>query len=59
MEEPLACKCVNCWCWYNDHGVHFKCQPGWKGDWCEINSEAAHKALIEKVTSIDKISKLL
>ncbi|CAF0958417.1 unnamed protein product, partial [Brachionus calyciflorus] len=56
LELPLSCKCINCWCWYNDHGVHYKCQPGWEGDLCEINTEAASKAFVQKVKTASIIS---
>ena len=28
LDKPLECKCKNCWCWYNDFGVHSKCHSG-------------------------------
>ncbi|RNA22802.1 low-density lipo receptor-related 2, partial [Brachionus plicatilis] len=55
-ESPLACKCLNCWCWYNNHGVHQKCLPGWKGDLCDVNSEQASKAIVDKVKTASLIT---
>ena len=52
LTAPLECKCLNCWCFYNEIGVHFKCHPGWKGDLCEINTEAQKKALIIKFSGL-------
>jgi low density lipoprotein-related protein 2 len=28
LDNPLECLCYNCWCWYNNYGVHSKCVPG-------------------------------
>jgi low density lipoprotein-related protein 2 len=28
IDNPLECLCYNCWCWYNDVGVHTKCLTG-------------------------------
>jgi hypothetical protein len=30
LQLPMECRCFNCWCWYNDFGVHSKCHPGKK-----------------------------
>ena len=28
LTNPLECLCHNCWCFYNNFGVHFKCLNG-------------------------------
>jgi hypothetical protein len=54
LAAPLVCNCISCWCWYNEQGVHYKCYPGWKGDLCQINTEAHKRAIIFKLTGFLK-----
>ena len=51
MSAPLACRCINCWCWYNTFGVHFKCYSGWGGDFCQIDKNAKDRAFMQTLSS--------
>lgn len=55
MAAPLACNCINCWCTYSNVGVHFKCYPGWEGNYCQIDKNADHRALMAQLSLLSKV----
>jgi hypothetical protein len=49
LEQPFACECINCKCFYDDLGTHYKCLPGWNGTLCEINEDDARQKFKKRI----------